>query len=123
MVIGSGCLANFLLKLVAGWNTFTINDVSVCLEPSTRTFKKLLNEKIKLCLNMNLRGDLVARICIITAAFSIISYYVVERDNDPRTAITALFILFGIVVMISVQFDLWRYDVAQAEPKSSNARS
>ncbi len=56
----------------------------------------------------NIRTDLIIRVCIITAVFSLISYFLVGRNEDVQ-AIPALFVLFGIVTLISVLYDIQRF--------------
>jgi hypothetical protein len=68
---------------------------------------------------VDIRSDLIARVCIITAVFSIISYLVMQRNIDSPaarmimgpSAIPLLFVLFGAVVLISILYDLKRYHV------------
>ena len=61
----------------------------------------------------SLRTDLVARVCIITAVFSTLSYFVIQRDmihpGKISSAIPMLFVLFGGVVLVSILYDLKRY--------------
>ncbi len=68
------------------------------------------------CLFMlNIRTDLIVRVCIITTAFSIISYYVMQKNalTPDRLIIDIplLFAVFGIVILISILYDLRRYNV------------
>lgn len=63
--------------------------------------------------------DLTARVVIITAIYSAISYFLVQRYGLLLFAtldIPVLFVMYGIVVLISVLFDLWRYHVMSAMP-------
>jgi hypothetical protein len=68
---------------------------------------------------MNIRTDLVVRVCIITAVISILSYFLVMRNEYPAVAIPALFVLFGIVILISILFDLNRFHVPLSEYKTN----
>jgi hypothetical protein len=69
---------------------------------------------------VNIRSDLIARVCIITAIFSIVSYAVVLRDKDLTIAVPALFVLFGVVVLISILYDLRRFHVITPKPRAQN---
>lgn len=64
---------------------------------------------------LNLRTDLIARVCIITAAFSIISYIVIQKNiitpDRLIVAIPLLFVTCGVVILISILYDLRRYNV------------
>ncbi len=65
---------------------------------------------------MNIRSDLIARACIITAVFTLISYLVILK-NEGVQAIPVLFVLFGVVMLISILFDINRFHVLN--PKSN----
>jgi len=56
----------------------------------------------------NIRTDLIIRVCVITAVFSLISYILVRR-NEAVQDIPVFFILFGIVLLISILFDIERF--------------
>lgn len=61
--------------------------------------------------------DLTARVVIITSVYAILLYLVITRYGVLfEQAIPSLFIMYGIVILISVLFDLWRYHVASAMP-------
>lgn len=68
---------------------------------------------------LDLRTDLIARVCIITAAFSIISYFVIQRDaaspDRLSSAVPMLFVAFGVVILISILYDLKRYRVMSSK--------
>lgn len=63
--------------------------------------------------------ELTVRVCIITCAFSIISYAVIHNiiahNNQSGTAIPLLFVIFGIVMLISILFCLRTYHVWNAK--------
>jgi hypothetical protein len=62
---------------------------------------------------------LTARIVIITSIYAIISYLVVQRNyqlDQLAIGIPVLLVMFGIVIMISILFVLWRYHVMDAVP-------
>jgi type III secretory pathway component EscR len=56
----------------------------------------------------NIRTDLIIRVCIITAIFSVISYILLRR-NEGVQDMPALFVLFGIVILISILYDIERF--------------
>jgi hypothetical protein len=56
----------------------------------------------------NIRTDLIMRVCIITAVFSLLSYVLVSR-NEAVQDIPVFFILFGIVLLISILYDVERF--------------
>jgi hypothetical protein len=63
--------------------------------------------------------DLNARVVIITLITSIVSYLVVQRNyplDHLALGIPVLLVMFGIVIMISISFVLWRYHVMDAVP-------
>ncbi|MDE1862702.1 MAG: hypothetical protein KGI33_07310 [Thaumarchaeota archaeon] len=64
---------------------------------------------------LDIRTDLVARVCIITGIFSMISYYLVQKDmavpGRLMTSMPLLFVAFGVVTLISILYDLRRYKV------------
>jgi hypothetical protein len=69
----------------------------------------------------NIRTDLIIRVCIITAVFSLISYAVI-RKNAGIDTIPLLFVVFGIVLLISILYDIQRFHVItkpSSEPKTS----
>lgn len=66
---------------------------------------------------MNLRSDLIARVCIITAVFSIFSYLIILKNEDVQ-AIPVLFVLFGVVLLISVLYDISRFHVLNPSPNT-----
>lgn len=63
--------------------------------------------------------ELIVRVCIITCAFSIISYAVIHNiiahNNQPDIAIPLLFVIFGVVILISILFCLRTYHVWNAK--------
>jgi hypothetical protein len=63
--------------------------------------------------------DLTARVCIITFIYSIISYAIMERYSITPSQLTMdiplLFVTFGVVILISVLFDLRRFHVWNAK--------
>jgi hypothetical protein len=56
----------------------------------------------------NIRTDLIIRVCIITAVFSLLSYILVQK-NEVIQDIPAFFVLFGIVLLISILYDIERF--------------
>jgi hypothetical protein len=64
----------------------------------------------------NIRTDLIIRGCIITAVFSVISYVLVRKSNDVQD-IPVLFVVFGIVILISILYDIERFH-AISKPNS-----
>jgi len=66
---------------------------------------------------LNLRTDLIARVCIITTVFSIISYIVIQKNaitpDRLIIAIPLLFVVCGVVILISILYDLRRYNVTR----------
>jgi hypothetical protein len=56
----------------------------------------------------NIRTDLITRVCIITAVFSVVSYILVQR-NEAVQYVPVFFILFGIVLLISILYDIERF--------------
>ena len=63
--------------------------------------------------------DLTTRVVIITSIYAIISYLVVQRNyplDQLAIGIPVLLVMFGIVIMISILFVLWRYHVMDAVP-------
>jgi hypothetical protein len=71
-------------------------------------------------------ADLTARVCIITAVWTLISYFVVMRNPSlPGQYILDLPLIpvaMGVVILISVLFDLRRFHIWNAQigdfPKS-----
>lgn len=62
---------------------------------------------------------LTTRVVIITSIYAIISYLVVQRNyplDQLAMGIPVLLVMFGIVIMISNPFVLWRYHVMDAVP-------
>ena len=62
---------------------------------------------------------LTARVVIITLIYAIISYLVIQRNyplDHLAIGIPVLLVMFGIVIMISILFVLWRYHVMDAVP-------
>lgn len=59
--------------------------------------------------------DLIARVVIITAIYSIISYFVIQKyqltPDKLTTGIPLLFVMFGIVILISILYSLRMYHV------------
>lgn len=68
---------------------------------------------------VSITTDLTARVVIITSIYAIISYVVIQKDvatpNQLAIAIPLLFVLFGMVILISILFDLRRYHVMNAK--------
>jgi hypothetical protein len=68
---------------------------------------------------VTITADLTARVCIITFIYSIISYLVVEKyvtsPNQLSFYIPLLSVAFGVVILISVLFDLRTYHVWNAK--------
>lgn len=68
---------------------------------------------------VTITADLTARVCIITFIYSIISYAIIERypatPNQLAMDIPLLFVTFGVVILISVLFDLRRFRVWNAK--------
>ena len=68
---------------------------------------------------LNIRTDLIVRVCIITSAFSIISYFLILKHiSTPDrlvVAIPLLFVVFGVVILISILYDLRRYNVMSSK--------
>jgi hypothetical protein len=64
---------------------------------------------------MNFRTDLIVRVIIITVIFSILSYVVIHNNlltpDRLELAIPLLFAVNGIVILISVLYDIHRYHV------------
>ena len=67
--------------------------------------------------------ELTVRVCIITCAFSIISYAIIHNiiahNNQSGVAIPLLFVVFGVVILISVLFCLRKYHVWNAKKNGS----
>ena len=68
---------------------------------------------------VSITTDLTARVVIITFIYSIISYVVIQKEtampNQLAIAIPILFVTFGVVILISILFDLRRYHVMNAK--------
>jgi hypothetical protein len=64
---------------------------------------------------MNIRTDLTIRVCIITAVFSIISYVLIQRNKGVQD-FPVLFILFGVVILISIIYDIQRFHAIDPKP-------
>ncbi len=67
---------------------------------------------------LNLRTDLIARVCIITSIYSIISYFVIQKNysqDQLAMGVPMLFVMFGIVILISILYDLRRYHVTSSK--------
>lgn len=60
-------------------------------------------------------ADLTARVCIITAVWTIISYVVVVRESTSLGqnpwAIPLIPLAMGVIILISILFDLRRFHV------------
>jgi hypothetical protein len=67
----------------------------------------------------NITTDLTVRVVIITFIYSILSYFVIEKDmvmpEQLSMVIPSLFVTFGMVMMISILYDLRRYNVMNAK--------
>lgn len=65
--------------------------------------------------SMNFRTDLILRVIIIMVIFSLLSYVVIHNElltpDRLEVAIPLLFVINGIVILISVLFDIHRYHV------------
>jgi hypothetical protein len=63
----------------------------------------------------NLVTDIVVRICIITAVFSVLSYYLIRKyattQSKLQMRISLLFVVFGVVILVNVLYVLERYHV------------
>jgi len=63
----------------------------------------------------NLITDIIVRVCIITAIFSLISYYVMRKYTATpsmlKIRISLLFVVFGVVILINILYILERYHV------------
>lgn len=59
--------------------------------------------------------DLVARVIIITAIYSIISYFVIQKYQSTPDRFTMgipmMFVMFGAVLLISILYSLRMYHV------------
>ena len=57
--------------------------------------------------------ELTARVVIITAIYSIISFIIIERHHPTldqlEIAIPSLFVIFGIVILINILYCLRKY--------------
>lgn len=66
-------------------------------------------------ISLNIKTELTARVAIITFMYSIISYIVIQKDvatpDQLAIAVPLLFVTFGVVILISILFCLWRYHV------------
>ena len=62
-----------------------------------------------------LTTELTARIAIITAIYSIISFIIIERHhptlNQLEIAISSLFVIFGVVILVNILYCLRKYKV------------
>ena len=63
--------------------------------------------------------DLIARVVIITSIYSIISYFIIQKyQSTPDKlviGIPMLFVMFGVVILISILYCLRRYNVWSAK--------
>ena len=66
-------------------------------------------------LSPGLAKELVTRVIAITAIYSVISYFIVPNimahNKQPGMAISLLFVIFGVVILISVLYCLRKYNV------------
>jgi len=66
-------------------------------------------------LSPGLAKELVTRVIAITSIYSIISYFIVgnilTHNKQPEIAISLLFVIFGVVILISVLYCLRKYNV------------
>ena len=66
-------------------------------------------------LSSGLAKELVTRVVAITSIYSIISYFIVRNiimhNKQPEIAISLLFVIFGVVILISVLYCLRKYNV------------
>jgi len=66
----------------------------------------------------NIRTDPIIRVCIITAIFSLLSYILVQRNKGVQ-GIPVFFILFGVVLLISIPYDIERFHaIPKPNPES-----
>jgi uncharacterized membrane protein len=72
-------------------------------------------DNLKVSDSMNFRTDLIVRVIIITVIFSILSYVVIHNNlltpDRLELAIPLLFAVNGIVILISLLYDIHRYHV------------
>jgi hypothetical protein len=65
--------------------------------------------------SIGITNELVTRICAITAVFSVISFVIVWKNvgipGRLEMAIPPFFVLFGVVILISVLYCLKKYHV------------
>jgi hypothetical protein len=63
--------------------------------------------------------ELIARVCIITLIYSIISYMLIQKDmfipSQLIISIPLLFVTFGLVMLISILYCLRTYHVWNAK--------
>ena len=63
--------------------------------------------------------ELITRVVIITSIYSIISFIIIERHhstpNQLEVAIPLLFVIFGVVILISILYCLRKYKVWNTE--------
>jgi hypothetical protein len=63
--------------------------------------------------------ELIARVCIITLIYSIISYMLIQKDmfipSQLIISIPLLFVTFGVVMLISILYCLRTYHVWNAK--------
>lgn len=69
--------------------------------------------------------ELTTRVCIITLIYVIISYFIIQRHQVPAdqlaTSIPLLFVIFGVVMLISILFCLRKYHVWNARKNDGAA--
>jgi hypothetical protein len=67
---------------------------------------------------LNLTGELTIRVCLITIIFAIISYFLVQTSlaspGQSEITIPMLFVLYGVVILISILYSLRRYHAGNA---------
>lgn len=63
---------------------------------------------------LGLMTDIIVRVCIITAVFSVLSFYIMRKYSASSGRLTMrlplLFVVFGIVILINVLYVLERYN-------------
>ena len=65
---------------------------------------------------INIRTDLILRVCIITAVFTVISSVLIFEHRAVQF-VPSLFVVFGIVIVISILYDIERFHAIAAEPE------
>jgi hypothetical protein len=89
-------------------------------QTDTKTHLKILQldiSQLSKFTSMNIRRDLIVRVSVITAIFSILSYFIIQSNSDVKD-IPVFFVLFGVVTLISIVFDIDRFHVVTPEPNT-----